>query len=197
MTARHKLSRRAFAFALAAFLTLAPLVALHIRGVDSQAITSPERISYLNLDLSAPSTNKLGLAVAPAKPRIAASEDRRAVGPQATPPPAASDSSAAAAIHESPQIQAPVAEAPNLPASSPIRLDAATIRAANRASKSEVNKMAAVSGTYTGDEPVSESEKLAGEISRIAKEDCLAPNPGGSILSIFVIAYQAARSKCK
>jgi hypothetical protein len=57
--------------------------------------------------------------------------------------------------------------------------------------------MAAVSGTYIGDDPVSESEQLAGAIKRTAKDDCLAPNPGGSILSVFVIAYQAARSKCK
>jgi hypothetical protein len=183
--------------ALASVLTFAPLLALHFRGFVNQAPASLEKISYLNLYSSPPSTKKQEPAVAPAKPRVAASENRRAVVPQATPSPAASDYSAPAAIQESPQPQATTAEAPNLPASAPIRLDAATIRAANQASKSEVDKMAAVSGTYIGDDPVSESEKLAGAIKRIAKEDCLAPNPGGSILSVFVIAYQAAKSKCK
>jgi hypothetical protein len=183
--------------ALASVLTLAPLLALHFSGFVNPAPIAPEKITYLNLPSSLQSTKKLEPSVAPAKPRIAASEIRRAVVPQATPTPAASDSSTPAAIHESPQPQATVAEAPKLPASAPIRLDAATIRAANQASKSEVDKMAAASGTYIGDDPASESEKLGGEIKRIAKEDCLAPNPGGSILSVLAIAYQAARSKCK
>jgi hypothetical protein len=183
--------------ALASVLTLAPLLALQSSSFVNLAPNPPEKITYLSLHSSLPSTKKLELAVAPAKPRITASESRRAVPRQATPTPAKSDSSAPAAIHESPQPQPTVAEVPKLPASAPIRLDAATIRVANQASKSEVNKMAEVSGTYIGDDPASESEKLGGEIKRIAKEDCLAPNPGGSILSVLAIAYQAARSKCK
>jgi hypothetical protein len=197
VTDRHSLTRRTFALALAAVLTLAPLFALHFRGSGSKAPTSPERISYLDFPSSPPSAKELAPAFVPAKPRIAASENRRAQGPKAMPQPADSDSSGPAAIHETQQVQAAVIETPELPASAPIRLDAATIRAANHASKSEVRKMAAVSGTYVGDDPVSESDKLAGAITRIAKEDCLAPNPGGSILSVLVIVYQAARSKCK
>jgi hypothetical protein len=57
--------------------------------------------------------------------------------------------------------------------------------------------MAALSGTYIGDDPVSESEKLAGAIAQTAKEDCLGPNASGSLLSIFAIAYRAAKGKCK
>jgi hypothetical protein len=127
VTPRHSLSGRAFALALASVLTLAPLLGLHFRGFVEQTPTSLEKISYLNLDFSPPSTKKLEPAVAPAKPKIAASESRRTVVPQATPPPASSDPSAPAAIHEPPQPQATVPEAPNLPASAPIRLDAATI----------------------------------------------------------------------
>lgn len=194
---RHTLTRRAFALAIASVLTLSPLLALHFRNFANQTPTAPERVTYLNLHSSPRSTEKLEPTVATPKPRIATSENRRAVAAETTPAPAVSDSTAPAAIHASPQPQAEIAEVPNPPASAPIRLDAAIIRAANQASKSEVNKMAAASGTYIGDGPASETEKLAGAITRTAKEDCLAANPGGSILSALAIAYQAARSKCK
>ena len=95
------------------------------------------------------------------------------------------------------EAQAGVTEAPHPPASAPIKLDLAAIRAANRASKSDVRKMAEVSATYIGDDPVSQSEKLAGAITRTAKEDCLDPNVRGSLLSIFAISYMAVTGKCK
>ena len=88
-------------------------------------------------------------------------------------------------------------ERPDLPASAPIRLDLATVRAANRASKSDVRNLAENSGAYFGDEPSSKSEQLADAVSRTGKEDCIGPNPGGSILSVLVIAYMAAKDKCK
>lgn len=57
--------------------------------------------------------------------------------------------------------------------------------------------MAAISGTYVGNDPVSESEKLAGAIAQTAKGDCLGPNGSGSLLSIFAIAYRATKGKFK
>jgi hypothetical protein len=139
----------------------------------------------------------MGAVVVPVRPWDAASMNRKPVGLHSTPSPVASQSSVPAAIQDAPQVQAEVAEAPKPPASAPLKLDAATIRAANHASKSEVMKMAAISGTYIGDDPVSESEKLTGAIARTAKEDCLGPKAGGSLLSLFVIAYQAAKGECK
>jgi hypothetical protein len=94
-------------------------------------------------------------------------------------------------------VKVEVPERPELPASAPIRIDLATIRAANRASKSDARNLAENSGAYFGDEPSSKSEKLADAVTKTAKEDCIGPNPGGSILSVFVIAYMAARDKCK
>jgi hypothetical protein len=97
-------------------------------------------------------------------------------------------------------IPAADAEAPEQPepsASAPIKLDLATIRAANRASKSDARNLAESSGAYFGDEALSKTEQLANAIERTGKEDCIGPNAGGSILSVFVIAYMAARDKCK
>ena len=49
VTDRHTLTRQTFVLALAAGLTLAPLLALNLRGTRSQTFTPPARISYLNL----------------------------------------------------------------------------------------------------------------------------------------------------
>ena len=94
-----------------------------------------------------------------------------------------------------PQLE--VAESLKQPASAPIKIDAATIRAANLATKTELKKMAEASGAYFGDAPVRESEKLASAIAQTAKEDCLGSKAGGSLLSVFVIPYMAARGKSK
>ena len=82
------------------------------------------------------------------------------------------------------------------PASAPLRLDLETIRAANRASKSDAQNLAENSGTYFGDDPKSKSEKIAESVSRTGKPDCLAPNPAGSLLSVIDIAIRAAIKKC-
>ncbi len=55
--------------------------------------------------------------------------------------------------------------------------------------------MAENSGAYIGDQPLSKEQQLGRDIQETAKPDCLTP--GGHLLSIFVIAYQVARDKCK
>lgn len=56
--------------------------------------------------------------------------------------------------------------------------------------------MADISGTYTGDAPVGQATRLSHEMSKEHKPDCLGPNAGGSLLSVLVIAYMAAKDKC-
>ena len=90
-----------------------------------------------------------------------------------------------------------IAESGTAAASAPLNLDAQVIRSANLASKSDVRKMAEASGSYIGNQPISDTEKQSRAIARSAKEDCLGPNSGGSLLSVLVIVYMAASSKCK
>ena len=84
-----------------------------------------------------------------------------------------------------------------IPASAPLNLEPSVLRSAAQASKGELRKLAESSGAYAGDEPKSQSEALAGAVASTARPDCLAPNENGSLLSVFVIAYEAANGKCK
>ena len=92
------------------------------------------------------------------------------------------------------QAQAQVA-APEPPASVPLRLDLKALREASRASKSEARLMAEASGAYFGDAPVSKQEQFADAVAKTAKPPCVGP--GGSLLSIFVIAYKVAKDECR
>jgi hypothetical protein len=199
MQLRRTFNRRIIALLLATTLTFGPLLALHFRIPLSTAENAPERISYLSL-IQTPSTlNELTkppseekarpLIGSPAATKVAGSTHQSIVS---TPDISTSET---ADFISAAKAEAP--ERPELPASAPLKLDLKTIRAANRASKSDAQNLAESSGTYFGDEPSSKSEKLADAITRTAKEDCLAKNPGGSLLSVFVIAYMAAREKCK
>ena len=82
-------------------------------------------------------------------------------------------------------------------ASAPLNLDSSIIRSANEASKSDTRKMAERSGAYFGDNQSSEAELLANGIAQSAKPDCFSPDRHGSLISIFAIAYMAAKNKCK
>jgi len=64
------------------------------------------------------------------------------------------------------------------------------------ATRSEVGKMADASGAYTGDGPRTLDHQLAQGVAGSAKMDCVGPNAAGNILSVVVIAVQAARGKC-
>ncbi|MFO1298106.1 MAG: hypothetical protein U1F25_17680 [Rubrivivax sp.] len=76
-----------------------------------------------------------------------------------------------------------------------MRLDASVLRRAASDSKSEVRALAEASGAYVGDAPLSGQERLAQGVARTGKPDCL--RQGGSLLDVFVIAFQAFGDKCK
>jgi hypothetical protein len=87
--------------------------------------------------------------------------------------------------------------APTPAASAPLRLDAATLRAAAAHSTGDVRRLAQRSGQTLDDATVSERERLASGIAGSAKGDCLGSNAGGSLLSLPFIAYSALAGKCK
>jgi hypothetical protein len=75
------------------------------------------------------------------------------------------------------------------------RPNSAAIRAAYEASKSDIQKMADANNRSLLTTPESKYEKFQGAANRAAKPDCI--RQGGSLLSLFVIAYQAATDHCK
>ena len=87
-----------------------------------------------------------------------------------------------------------IASAASSPASAPLNLSVSKAMLAG--TRSEVGKMADASGAYTGDGPRTLDHKLAQGVAGSAKMDCLGPNGAGSLLSVVVIAVQAARGKC-
>ena len=91
-------------------------------------------------------------------------------------------------------VKDPVPE-PERAASAPLRLDDQVIREASRASRSEARRLADASGVHLADARPSKQERLAASVAGTGKPACL--EPGGSLLSIFVIAYQAAREACR
>ena len=196
---RRTFNQRTIALSLAATLTFAPLLGLHFGNLPSTTENAPERISYLSL-LQTQSTQH-ALTKLPSDEKV-----KRLVGSPKAPKATVStyqsiastpDTSKSEILQPSPAAEAKASERPKLPASAPIKLDLKTIRTANRAAKSDVRNLAENSGTYFGDEPSSKSEKLADAITRTGKVDCIGPNPGGSLLSVFDIAFKAARDKCK
>jgi hypothetical protein len=83
---------------------------------------------------------------------------------------------------------APSAEPVVPAASAPLRLDAATLRAAIAQSK----------GLVQGPRPVDSPEaRLSAGIAAAGKKDCLAANGGGSVLLLPLIAYAAATGRCQ
>ncbi|MDE2147189.1 MAG: hypothetical protein KGJ24_10930, partial [Burkholderiales bacterium] len=69
------------------------------------------------------------------------------------------------------------------------------LRAAARAAASPARQMAERSGAYFGDLPASQAARLGQAVAETAKPDCVPP--GGSLLSVFIIAYQVARDRCR
>ena len=82
-------------------------------------------------------------------------------------------------------------------ASQPAPLQLHIPAGAAKAARSGIRSMADSAGTYMGDEKASSQERLAEEVAKAGKTDCLAPNPNGSLLSSVVIAYEAGTGKCK
>lgn len=75
------------------------------------------------------------------------------------------------------------------------KYDSATIRQAYEASKSDIQKLAEKSGASLEDPKSSKHDRFQQAANRAAKPDCL--RQGGSILSLFVVAYQVATDHCK
>jgi hypothetical protein len=74
-------------------------------------------------------------------------------------------------------------------------LSNATIARAIREEKGSIRRQAqAMQGDGTGN-TVPGLTPLSEAIAEAGKPDCL--RPGGSLLSIFIIAYEAARDRCK
>lgn len=82
-------------------------------------------------------------------------------------------------------------------ASRPLRLDAQTLGRAVAGTEGAVQRMARHSGTALDTPRPSQADALASAVAKTAVPDCLAPNAGGSLLSIPVIAYTAIKGKCK
>lgn len=74
-------------------------------------------------------------------------------------------------------------------------IDSAGVRQAYEASKSDIQKLAEKSGTSLEDPRLTKHDKFQQAANRAAKPDCL--RQGGSILSLFVVAYQVATDHCK
>ncbi len=74
-------------------------------------------------------------------------------------------------------------------------IDDNKLRRAYQDSKTELQKQAEKSGTPLADARLTQQEKFQQAANRAAKPDCL--RQGGSILSLFVVAYQVATDHCK
>lgn len=80
-------------------------------------------------------------------------------------------------------------------ASAPLRLRLSNTYA--RRDKSGIRSIAERSRTSLGDKPASEQDRWSKAVESAGKPDCLAPNEHGSLLSVFVLAFDAARGKCR
>ena len=72
-----------------------------------------------------------------------------------------------------------------------------SIRRAIVGTEGTVRALARRSGADMDSPRIDRSEKLAGAVAETARPDCLAPNGGGSLLAVPIIAYMAASGKCK
>jgi hypothetical protein len=177
---------------LAFTLTALPLIGLYLFRSQTASLESPTRTTFIPIltvrSQVCPASEQRGRKAGKVRARVRAAstqsvDDYSPVSP--------TDSEQVSRAPESGSVIPP-----DVQSSGPMRLDASVVERAARASKSEIRRMADASGAYIGDKPIAQSERLASSMARSAKPDCLAPNSGGSVLSIFVIAYMAAAEKC-
>lgn len=182
--------RRGLAALAAVVVTVGGLLSLGTPSVWRAALPPPLRPMYLTLP---PAPAVTATRSAPAAPRVAAPARRvRPVAPAAVPAaPAVEGPQMAATVPVSPHAIAPPAAAS---APAPLRLGPGVLRQAARDSVSETRRLAAAAG-----QPLDEADgpRLADDVAAAGKPDCLAANPGGSLLSIPMIAWQALRQKCR
>lgn len=74
-------------------------------------------------------------------------------------------------------------------------IDNSKIQRAYQDSKTDIEKQAEKSGKTLTDPRLTQQEKFQQAANRAAKPDCL--RQGGSLLSLFVVAYQVATDHCK
>lgn len=74
-------------------------------------------------------------------------------------------------------------------------IDGNSIQRAYQDSKTDIEKQAEKSGKTLTDPRLTQQEKFQQAANRAAKPDCL--RQGGSLLSLFVVAYQVATDHCK
>ncbi|MFA9273619.1 MAG: hypothetical protein ACEQSE_01980 [Candidatus Aquirickettsiella gammari] len=94
-----------------------------------------------------------------------------------------------------PENQPPTKPVDPLSGTARFKYDSAAIRQAYEASKSDIQKLAGKSGASLEDPKSSKHDRFQQAANRAAKPDCL--RQGGSILSLFVVAYQVATDHCK
>ncbi len=176
---------------LASLAALLPLLLFLLLALQRENVPHrPESISMRLLPLPAPVRSR---------PQEAARlHAQQATKRQRTSPIAetltASVSAAAASAPERQPVAVAAAAAASSPASAP--LDLRISKALLAGTRSEVGKMADASGAFTGDAPKSLDHQLKQGVAGSAKMDCLGPNEAGNILTVVVIAVQAARGKC-
>jgi len=151
------------------------------------------------LVLSPPARPRPSPPAAPNEARAPTRDPRRVVpSPRAASPPRAFTE----AITRPGPATAPteVAAAPRAnaeAASAPLRLDARTIGRAIAGSEGPIRQMARKSGVDLDSPKESRSEALAGAVADKGVPDCLAPNGGGSLLSVPILLVLAMQGKCK
>lgn len=194
MSGANGLLTRSAALVLSAAVTGLFLLALRVPTPPSApAGVTSSKITYLvaaRAPLAQPAEPARAAVIQRSRPvRSAAKESTQISAPNPMP----------AEAHVPVQAEAPrplpAASSPEGRPHEPLRIDPAVIRAANRASKSAARTMAETSGAYFGDDPRSATEVLGRGVAEAGKPDCIGP--GGSLLSVFVIAYQVAADKCK
>lgn len=154
--------------------------------------------------LTLPSPTPAPRVPAPAPARAAVTPERRVAVPPPSEPTAAIRAPEAAAITPSAAegqsasaTPGPVPDAPAGAASAPLRLDRAVLREAARAARSEVGRMADTSGAPLGDRPVGRDERLAGDVARSVRRDCLPlSNPGGDLITPLLALAGKLTGRC-
>ncbi len=201
-------SVRIASFGAALLLTLGPLVAVYgPRPLSTAAPASPVS-HYITLfprvetppAVVMPDRRAAPTASARSTPRLPRPPISAITAPQAAALPA--DPTAITLVPTPPEtpeasVTTASAEPPQPAASQPLKLDAQTLSTAARASRSGLRQLAEAGTGTLGSEPLSESERLAQSVAKTGKSDCLGANAGGSLLSVFVIAFQAAKGQCK
>lgn len=178
-------------------VTLGGLLVLATPTVWRPALPQPTRPLFVTV-LPEPTTPP---EAAPPRPVRPARPVRPITVPRATAAtptaPAVEAPRAAAAISSTAPSATPGPAGPPAPAASapaPLRLGPEVLRQAARDSVSETRRLAAAAGQPLGD---ADGPRLADDVAAAGKPDCLAANPGGSLLSIPIIAWQALRQKCR